>query len=466
MNNEFPRGWAKTKVGKVGKVYSGTGFPKKFQGQKTGKYPFFKVGDISKEVQKGKIYIDTADNHIDSDVAAKIKSKVLPAGAIVFAKIGEALKLNRRGILTGESIIDNNALGIKADDRVYNNKLLFYFLKTVDLSLYSAGNAVPSVRKSTFEEIELPLPPLPEQHRIVTQLDALLGRVAQVHERLERLPDLLQQFRQSVLARAVSGELTADWREGNSDLEKVNILKKDKKAIEDSADKYVLFELPEKWAWVKIKDIGDVKGGKRLPKGESLVTTDTGFPYIKAGNLKSGTVIEEGIEFLLPDIQKKISRYIVEAGDVYITIVGACIGDSGVIPEKYDGANLTENACKICNRSGVLSHYLSIWLRSPFCQGFIKETIMSGAQGKLALGRVKMIPIPLPSEKEQQEIVRRVESLLALADRIEVRYEELWAKVELLPQAILAKAFRGELVPQEAGDEPAGVLLERISKER
>jgi type I restriction enzyme S subunit len=227
-----------------------------------------------------------------------------------------------------------------------------------------------------------------------------------------------------------------------------------------------LFDIPENWIWTCISTIADVKGGKRLPKGAKLVKEDTGFPYIKAGQLKKGSISAEAQEYLTPDIQKIIKRYIVNSGDVYITIVGACIGDSGIIPHEYDKANLTENAAKLCNLKNVLDKYLAFWLRSPAAQNLIDLSVKSGAQGKLALMRIKEIPVPLPSIQEQTEIVRRVEELFAYADRIEARYHAARARIDKLTPAILAKAFRGELVPQNPDDEPASVLLERIQASR
>lgn len=127
-----------------------------------------------------------------------------------------------------------------------------------------------------------------------------------------------------------------------------------------------------------------------------------------------------------------------------------------------NGANLTENAAKITDLKHVKSKYLSIWLRSEISQKNIQETIMSAAQGKLALTRIKLLPVYLPPISEQQEIVRRVESLFARADAIEGRYAALKEQIEVLPQAILAKAFRGELVEQVAAEGDARELLREI----
>ena len=315
----------------------------------------------------------------------------------------------------------------------------------------------------------IPLPPLNEQKRIAAKLDKIIPRIEVVRERLEKVPTIIKRFRQSVLTDAVTGKLTEKWREEHPDAERVEMytLRDARNTITDMSSEYIMEEINDTWKWVNIGNIADVKGGKRIPKGEKLVKKNTGHPYIKAGNLKKGTVIDKNIEYVSTFVWQCIKRYIVNTGDVYITNVGACIGDAGIIPERFNNANITENAVKICNFSDFLfNEYLSLWLKSPICQGYIRNTILSAAQGKLALGRIKAIPLPLPPLEEQQEIVYQVNRLFAVADNIEAHYNKAKAKVKNLTQSVLAKTFRGELVPQDPDDEPAEKLLERIKEEK
>jgi len=295
------------------------------------------------------------------------------------------------------------------------------------------------------------LAPFAEQKEIVNRLDILLAQVEATQARLARIPDIIKRFRQSVLAAAVSGKLTEEWGEGSS-----------------------------LWQKLTIDNLAQVKGGKRLPQGEELVEDDTGFPYIRAGQLKQGTVISNDDArtkqlYLTASAHAQISRYIVEENDVYLTIVGASIGDAGLIPPHYHGANLTENAAKITEfKQPISSKFLAYWLRSPALQGIIQLEIKSGAQGKLALKRIKELPVPYPELEEQTEIVRRVEQLFAYADTIEQQAKAAKERVDKLTQAILAKAFRGELTADWraanpeliSGDNSAAALLARIQAER
>jgi type I restriction enzyme S subunit len=312
------------------------------------------------------------------------------------------------------------------------------------------------VNKSNFEKLPFLLPPLQEQNRIVEKLDNMFNQLETIKASMANIPLLLKDFRQQVLTHAVTGKLTSEWRKGKK-LEPINIKL-------DVNNDYQLHTLPEGWNHALISNISKVKGGKRLPKGEELTNENTGYPYIRARDLKQGTVLTENLMYLEEKIQALIKNYIVKEGDLYITIVGAKIGDAGIIPKEVNGANLTENAVKITDlNDNVFNKYFSIWLRCPICQSNIQKTIMSAAQGKLALTRINLLPIYLPSLKEQHEIVSEVESLFTKADCIEKEYKNLREKIDSLPQALLHKAFKGELSEQLESDGDAKELLKAIA---
>lgn len=143
------------KLGEIVDFYSGYGFPKNLQGKKIGKYPFYKVGDISKNVQNGFSHLLLCDNFIDDNDLSALKGVLLPESTLVFAKIGEALKLNRRALTKGLCLVDNNVVGIKAKTDKCLDLYLFYYFKTIKLEKYSRATTVPSVRKSDIELIPI-----------------------------------------------------------------------------------------------------------------------------------------------------------------------------------------------------------------------------------------------------------------------------------------------------------------------
>ena len=165
--------WKTARCRDIAKVLTGYGFPNKFQGNKKGQYPFYKVSDISQAIEKGERYISEANNYIDSDVLDKIRGKSVPAGTIIFAKIGEAIRSNRRVVTTKPAVIDNNTAGIKAMKAKNSDEFLFYLWSNVSL-IDHAGGVVPSVSKSALENVPLRYPIDPaEQQCIVDCLSSV-----------------------------------------------------------------------------------------------------------------------------------------------------------------------------------------------------------------------------------------------------------------------------------------------------
>ena len=168
-----PKGFPFLTLREVCTFFSGTGFPNDYQGKTVGKYPFFKVGDISKNVLNGSKWLKRAENYVEPSVVESIHGTIIPSGTVVFAKIGEALRLNRRAITSQESLIDNNAMGIRPTD-VLDLEYFFQFMQQLDMGEFAGATAMPSVRKTTLEEVRIIVPPIEDQRafgRIAEQSD-------------------------------------------------------------------------------------------------------------------------------------------------------------------------------------------------------------------------------------------------------------------------------------------------------
>ena len=163
----------KRKLKEVCNFYSGTGFPVIYQGNNEGELPFYKVGDIANNVTAGNVYLSLCNNYISYDVAKDIKGTVIPADVVVFAKIGEALKLNRRAITACDCLIDNNAMGIGAKPEFLNSMYFYFYMKNLKMESLAESTTVPSVRKTKLEEIEMNVPTIEEQLNVVELLSKL-----------------------------------------------------------------------------------------------------------------------------------------------------------------------------------------------------------------------------------------------------------------------------------------------------
>ena len=155
----------------IADIQSGAGFPTKYQGNHSGEIPFAKVGDISKSKQAGENRISTANNYVSREVARNLRAKIFAPDTIVFAKIGEAIRGNRRVITDAPMAFDNNVMGLSPDKSKVDPSYLYHFLETVDFYLLANSTTVPSIRKTDMSSLQVPLPTLDEQKRIATTLD-------------------------------------------------------------------------------------------------------------------------------------------------------------------------------------------------------------------------------------------------------------------------------------------------------
>ena len=172
--------------------YSGTGFPIQYQGQTKGEYPFYKVGDIANNAIAGKIYLELCNNYISSDVAKMIKGCILPKDTVVFAKIGEALKLNRRAITSCDCLIDNNAMVIAPKLDSLRIQYFYFCMKNLKMQTLAESTTVPSVRKTVLEKYEIEVPSLVEQEEIEKKLTLTQKIIEKRRQELSYLDEIIK----------------------------------------------------------------------------------------------------------------------------------------------------------------------------------------------------------------------------------------------------------------------------------
>lgn len=199
-------GIAVVSVGDVAEISSGYGFPKHFQGKTEGLYPFAKVSDISQAVTKQRGLLASAVNYVDRDDLKQIRAKPVSTGSTVFAKIGEALRLNRRALAQCDVILDNNCMALSPTAKL-NPEYLFYFMQTVDLAPFAVATTVPSVRRGDVAGLQLPLPEPERQTELVEIIKATFARADRLEAEATRARALLDRLESALLAKAFRGEL-------------------------------------------------------------------------------------------------------------------------------------------------------------------------------------------------------------------------------------------------------------------
>lgn len=196
------------------------------------------------------------------------------------------------------------------------------------------------------------------------------------------------------------------------------------------------------WPTKTLGDLCEVKGGKRLPKGEEYSADSTPFRYIRVTDVDEGVIHERGLKYLKPETQRAIARYTVATGDLVITIAGS-IGVVATVPPALEGVNLTENAAKLTAREiGTYDvEFLAHYLMTPEAKQQIGARTGQVTIGKLALFRIEQIEVPLPPIDLQREFASRIRAVRSLADcQAESRHQ-----LTLLRESLVHRAFSGGL---------------------
>lgn len=314
------------------------------------------------------------------------------------------------------------------------------------------GITIPNVNASKLKQIQIPLPPLSEQHRIVARVEALLSQINAARDRLNRVPLIMMRFRQAVLAAACSGRLTEGWREEHPDVESATELLKKiqnenkvklRKNIESTFSS--IFEIPNTWVWTSIENLlknpqhlsyGILKPGNPDPEG---------VPMIRVLDIGEWGFNNTKVVRVSQVLASQYERTKLDEGDILLAVM-ATVGRAIVVPPSLRGANVNRALAVIKLHSLINPQYACNVIRSPYFQKLFSTEKIGSAQARINISDLREMPFSLPPNQEQYEIVRRVETLLALADQIEHEVAEATTRTEALTQAVLAKAFRGELV--------------------
>lgn len=331
---------------------------------------------------------------------------------------------------------------------------------------------------SVFKTLDFPLPPLPEQERIVAKLNKLFAQHENVKKALDRIPQLLKTFRQQVLTQAVTGKLTEQWREGkelnaqsyfNTVISEKNKQIKNKKIkaekqLSEIRIENILQDIPADWVIGKVGEItsffnGD--RGKNYPNRKEYV--EEGVAFINTGHiLPNGYLDITTMNYITQRKFESLSGGKIEKNDLVYCLRGATLGKTALVEQFQKGA-IASSLVLIRPVENVSKRFLYYFFISSIGKKYIKEFDNGSAQPNLSAENVRNYIIGIPHFQEQQEIVRRVENLFAKADAIEKRYKILNKKIDKLPQTILYKAFKGELVPQLPTDGDAKDLLAEIT---
>lgn len=300
------------------------------------------------------------------------------------------------------------------------------------------GALYPAVRTKDVRGFVAPLAPAPEQTRIADQLDTLLARIQACQDRLEVIPALLKRFRKLVLSSALSGQLTEVWR----------------------GEQGIGFE---SWSARTIADVAEVGTGSTPLRSNSNFYAETGTPWVTS-SATSRPYIDSADQYVTKAAIAAHRLRVYRPGTLIVAMYGEGKTRGQVSELRIDATINQACAAITVDQQQANAAFVKLALLSQYEQ--TRALAEGGAQPNLNLSKVRGIPLHLPQGPEQAEIVHRVGELFAFADSIESRVAAAAGKTRKLPSLTLAKAFRGDLVPQDPTDEPASALLARIAAQR
>lgn len=428
----IPENWCWTYWGNIGEFTAGNGFKNEYQGFTKYPIPFYKVGSLKYSDENGILY--DISNTINEDIRNKLKATLIPAQSIIFAKIGEAIRLNRRSINTVPCCIDNNLMAFRARGCFW--RYAFYWSLGLDLYIYTNATTVPAIRKSDLEAIPFPLPPLSEQHRIVARIESLFAKLDEAKEKAQAVVDGFELRKSAILHKAFTGELTERWRKEHG----VGL---------------------ESWETKPLVEVASLQTG--LMKGKRYEGETIFLPYLRVANVQDGyldlTEIKE-IEVSATNV----ARYSLKKGDVLFTEGGDFdkLGRGTVWEEEIPNCLHQNHIFVVRPHESILnSYFLSYQAGSKYGKTyFLSCSKQTTNLASINSTQLKGFPVKLPSLSEQLQIVSTIDNLIDKENQARNAAEAVLDQIDTMKKAILARAFRGELGTNDPAEEWAGTLVE------
>jgi type I restriction enzyme, S subunit len=462
---DIPEGWAAAAITDVSRLIRGVSYAKGevLVEPRKGFLPLLRANNIDGEVRFTDLQY-VPGHRVSVEQALMVGDVVVAMSSGSKSVVGKAASLRKAwagtfgafcAVLRPVPGIDPRFFGLFFQTREYRSYI----------SEASAGTNINNLKRSSFAEFEIPLPPLVEQKRIVAKVEELLAHVNAARERLAHVPAILKRFRQAVLAAASEGKLSKGWRGAHPTMPIKEILSvlgprpgatRPRRGVPEAVETpevIVSLELPESWGAFSVAqllrtgallDLKDGNHGANHPKVADF--TASGLPFITAAQVKDFQIDYDGAYKVSGEPLEKLRVGFAKPGDAILTHKGS-VGRSALNTQE---CVLTPQTTYYRPNVQIISPgYLVFLFAAPHFYSQLAQVMSQTTRDFVPISEQYRLFLILPPKEEQDEIVRRVGAFFKLADVIEKRVAAATARAERLTQAILAKAFRGELVPTE-----------------
>jgi type I restriction enzyme S subunit len=384
----------------------------------------------------------------------------------------------------GRAVLNQHIFKVVPETRLVDKGFLYYGLRTKIREMIEGehlhGSTMRHINRGPFLAHSFAIPPLPEQRRIVAKTNSLSAKSKRGCDHLDHIPRLVDKYKQAILAAAFRGDLTLDWRKGHGRSVSTAELEEQRKsawqALHDSdrvrgryaspdiVDWRPAIDVPSSWMWASVDQVSCL-----IQYGTSAKTSENtqGVAVLRMGNIQDGKLDLSSLKHL-PDDHVEFPDLLLERGDVLFNRTNSAelVGKSAVYLGEPKKASFASYLIRV-RCSGLLPELLSAYINSAYGREWVARVVnQQVGQANVNGTKLRQLGIPVMPPEEQGEIVRRVNAALVWVDRLASEATSARKLISLLDQAVLTKAFQGELVPQDPNDEPASVLLERIHSER
>lgn len=494
---ELPDGWAWTKIGDICLTSSGGTPNRKKTSYYKGDIPWVKSGELNYNT------IHDTEEHITSEAIENSSAKLVPKDSLLIALYGATVG---RLAFLGIEAATNQAVAALRTFGKFSNRYLYYFLyhNKEEILAKRVGGAQPNISQAILNGIEIPIPPLKEQNRIVEKIEELFSGLDHSVENLKVAQKQLTTLKHTLQKHAFEGKLTEEWRKENSPdsgrklMEQIKEQRKTQYEQELKAWKKkltnwknnkeegkkprkpkapvevsnltndelaILPRIPESWLWSKLGAVclKIMDGTHFSPKNSA----NGKYMYITAKNIQEGRIDLKDVTYVSEEDHRDIySRCDVQKGDVLYIKDGATTGRSAVNYIDEEFSLLSSVGVFRTPKNLLIPKFLEYYLNSEVTRKRMLSKTAGVAITRLTLVKLNNSAVCLCSTHEQKKILEILESEFSIIHNLEIAISSSLQKSEALRQSILKKAFEGKLANQDFNDEPAGILLDKIKKEK